>query len=416
MQKKLIALAVAGLVSAPVFAQSNIQIYGVADAYFKGGKFMGEDTMGVDSGGLAGSRIGFRGEEDLGSGLKAVFVLEQGINIDTGKSTGMTSVDSSANSGDQTFTRQAYVGLKGNFGQVALGRQYAPGYFTGDYDAVLNAFVSPMSLLSDFTKLTITPNSAARWNNSVTYNGTFQSVSLSAIYSAGNRESDSCKRAYQDPNGVWHGVDYSDDDKYGLSLKYDNGPLKVGAMYQAVKYDKTYNYLDPYKSVSSTNYKYADKTQHEWLIGASYNFGMATLAGSYQQAKSVEGYDGLDIKLWQVGVIVPVGVGNIHVAYAQAKIDGGNAFTNKWRYPGTGDGLSDDGSQKPKAFTVAYTHGFSKRTTGYLGFAYVDYDDLNWAQASFLNTGTLDEGLDGHVGSDSIDKTKLFFVGMNHKF
>ena len=85
MQKKLIALAVAGLVSAPVFAQSNIQIYGVADAYFKGGKFMGEDTMGVDSGGLAGSRIGFRGEEDLGSGLKAVFVLEQGINIDTGK-------------------------------------------------------------------------------------------------------------------------------------------------------------------------------------------------------------------------------------------------------------------------------------------------------------------------------------------
>ncbi|MBP6998627.1 MAG: porin, partial [Tepidiphilus sp.] len=148
MQKKLIALAVAGLVSAPVFAQSNIQIYGVADAYMKYGDFMGDDAMGVDSGGLAGSRIGFRGEEDLGSGLKAVFVLEQGINIDSGKSTGMTGDDDKNNNGDQTFTRQAYVGLKGNFGQVALGRQYAPGYFTGEYDALLNASISPMSLLS----------------------------------------------------------------------------------------------------------------------------------------------------------------------------------------------------------------------------------------------------------------------------
>lgn len=395
MQKKLIALAVAGLVSAPVFAQSNIQIYGVADAYFKGGKFMGENTMGVDSGGLAGSRIGFRGEEDLGSGLKAVFVLEQGINIGTGKSQGMTPVDSSANSGDQTFTRQAYVGLKGNFGQVALGRQYAPGYYTAEYDALLNAGVSPMGLLSSFAHMSISNSGWARWNNAVTYTGTFQSVSLSAIYSAGNRESDSGR------NLTVHGINvgrvgYSDDDKYGLSLKYDNGPLKVGAIYQAVKYGKD---------------NLVNKTQHEWLIGASYNFGMATLAGSYQQANSVEGINDLDIKLWQVGVIVPVGVGNIHVAYAQAKIDNGNPFT---------DAFGDGSNQKPKAFTVAYTHGFSKRTTGYLGFAYVDYDDLNWAQA-----GALGYSEDGHNGlsglmssgkTETIDKTKLFFVGMNHKF
>lgn len=399
MQKKLIALAVAGLVSAPVFAQSNIQIYGVADAYFKGGKFMGEDTMGVDSGGLAGSRIGFRGEEDLGSGLKAVFVLEQGINIDTGKSTGMTSVDSSANSGDQTFTRQAYVGLKGNFGQVALGRQYAPGYYTAEYDALLNGpGVSPMGLLSSFAHMSISNSGWARWNNAVTYTGTFQSVSLSAIYSAGNRESDSGKYGYQDANGRYHSIDYSDDDKYGVSLKYDNGPLKVGAMYQAVKHGKNYTVA----GVSGL-----DKTQHEWLIGASYNFGMATLAGSYQQANSVEGINDLDIKLWQVGVIVPVGVGNIHVAYAQAKIDNGNIFT---------DTLGDGSDQKPKAFTVAYTHGFSKRTTGYLGFAYVDYDDLNWAQAGAL--GYSADGHDARLGSvgETVDKTKLFFVGMNHKF
>jgi predicted porin len=102
-----------------------------------------------------------------------------------------------------------------------------------------------------------------------------------------------------------------------------------------------------------------------------------------------------------------VGVGNIHVAYAQAKIDNGNVFT---------DALGDGSDQKPKAFTVAYTHGLSKRTTGYVGFAYVDYDDLNWAQA-----GALGYSVDGHNGTagptgETVDKTKLFFVGLDHKF
>jgi len=417
MQKKLIALAVAGLVSAPVFAQSNIQVYGVADAYMKYGDFMGDDTMGVDSGGLMGSRLGFRGEEDLGSGLKAVFVLEQGFNIDTGKSTAMSGDDDRANGGSQTFTRQAYVGLKGNFGQVALGRQYAPGYFTADYDALLNAFISPMSLLSNFTKLTITPNSAARWNNSVTYNGTFQSVSVAAIYSAGNQETDS---------KLGTGADYSDDDKYGISLKYANGPLKIGGMYQAVKFKSTYQgavqrtvvtqqFVDqlvdefnntgtialpvtlPAQTSPAGFYRGSGETQKEWLLGASYNFGMATLAGSYQQGRDVLGVKNLDVDLWQVGVIVPVGAGNIHVAYAQADVD---------KVQGV---LSSD--VKPKALTVAYTHALSKRTTGYVGYTKVDYDDLLWGEAN-----TLGNSLNGHARTEKVDDTDLFYVGINHRF
>jgi predicted porin len=399
MQKKLIALAVAGLVSAPVFAQSNIQVYGVADAYFKAGDFMGDSTMGVDSGGLSGSRLGFRGEEDLGSGLKAVFVLEQGFKIDTGTSTAMSGDDDRANGGSQTFTRQAYVGLKGNFGQVALGRQYAPGYFTGEYDALLNAYISPMSLLSNFTRLTITPNSAARWNNSVTYNGTFQSVSVAAIYSAGNQETDS---------KLGKGTDYSDDDKYGISLKYDNGPLKIGGMYQAVKFKSEYKQatqkVDPSGSIvpdapAGFYPKTGDETQKEWLLGASYNFGMATVMGSYQQGSDVRGVKDLDVDLWQVGVIVPVGAGNIHVAYAQADVD---KVTNV---------LSND--VKPKSFTVAYTHALSKRTTGYLGYTKVDYDDLLWREAK--NLGSV-SNTNGHADGEKVDDTDLFYVGVRHTF
>lgn len=400
MQKKLIALAVAGLVSAPVFAQSNIQIYGVADAYFKGGKFMGENTMGVDSGGLAGSRIGFRGEEDLGSGLKAVFVLEQGINIGTGKSQGMTPVDSSANSGDQTFTRQAYVGLKGNFGQVALGRQYAPGYYTAEYDALLNAGVSPMGLLSSFAHMSISNSGWARWNNAVTYTGTFQSVSLSAIYSAGNRESDSGR------NLTVHGinvgrVDYSDDDKYGLSLKYDNGPLKVGAIYQEIKFGKDNGITDPASgnwANSDPTYGKFDKNQKEWLVGASYNFGMATLAGSYQKGKDVLGLNGLDVDLWQVGVIVPIGGGNFSLSYGQLKLDSGNY-------------VMGDHSTKPKSFAAAYTYSLSKRTTAYVAYTHIDYDDLTWNQASLLGND-----MNGHDGTKKVDNSDLLYVGLNHHF
>ncbi|MBI5781291.1 MAG: porin [Rhodocyclales bacterium] len=382
-QKKLIALAVASLASAPLWAQSSsIQFYGAADAFVKYGQWMGDDVSGVDDGGLNGSRVGFRGEEALGSGLKAVFVLEQGFNIDNGQSCCMSGADAEYNGGSQTFTRQAYVGLKGSFGQVALGRQYAPGYFIDAYDALLSAVPSPQSWLSLLGNLTITPNSPARWNNAVAYDGVFQSVSLSAIYSAGNRETDSAG-----PNGV----DNDDDDKYGVSLKYDNGPLKLGAIYHGIKYSGQ-NVTDGYAK--------GDDTQKEWLLGASYNFGMATLAGSYQQGRDVLGASGFDVDLWQVGVIVPVGAGNIHFSYGQADIDE------------VANVLSRD--VKPKSFTIAYTHAFSKRTTGYLGYNKIDYDDLTWNDA--YNLGQTDSSFNGHSGTSKVDDTDLFFVGMSHSF
>lgn len=173
--KGLIALAVSGLFSVPALAQSSIQLYGVADAFVKYGKWMGDDVAGVDDGGIDGSHLGFRGEESLGNGLKAVFVLEEGFNIDTGKSCCMTGADS-ANSGSNVFTRQSYVGLKGSFGQVALGRQYAPGYFIDAYDALQSMTPSVQSWLSLLGNLTITPNAPARWNNAVAYNGEFNAV------------------------------------------------------------------------------------------------------------------------------------------------------------------------------------------------------------------------------------------------
>lgn len=330
MQKKLIALAVAGLVAAPAMAQSNVTIYGVADAYFGFGSDDNDDISAINSGGLAGSRIGFKGSEDLGNGLKAVFTLEQGYAIDTGKA--------SPSVGDSVFSRQAWVGLQGSFGTVSLGRQYAPGYFVADYDALLSSAISPQSTLSVLYGMTITPNSPARWDSSVKYTGSFDAVNVQAIYSMGKNEA------------LASGV--SDDDKYGLSAAYANGPVNVGVIYH--------------------NVGYSSKDQSEWLIGASYDFGMAKVAGSYQAASNIGGTANADSKLWNLGVIVPVGGGNVHLAYAK---------------------LDEDGtSVDPFSYTLAYTYPFSKRTTAYAGYQKLDYD-----------TATKDD-------------KDLFVVGVNHKF
>ncbi len=133
MQKKLIALAVAGLASTAAFAQTNVTIYGIVDYGYsyrfdgrgldsltnKGSVGGPNSSSRLDSGLQSGNRLGFKGTEDLGNGLKAVFLLEQGFNMDTGTQAG---------GGDQMFNRQAYAGLSGNFGTAVGGRLYTPFY------------------------------------------------------------------------------------------------------------------------------------------------------------------------------------------------------------------------------------------------------------------------------------------------
>ncbi|MCV2218350.1 porin [Thauera sp. Sel9] len=341
MQKKLIALAIAGLVSAPAFAQSNVTIYGVADAYIGFGKHGENDLRGVQSGALSGSRLGFRGTEDLGNGLKAVFVLEQGFNIDTGSEMG------------SGYQRQAFVGLGGSFGTVALGRQYAPGYFF-NYDALAAATVGPHSILSGGIGLTISPTSTARWSNSVSYTGSFSGLTARAIYSTGPGYSVTWPdEDAVNAGSVETGKKPSNDDAYGLGLEYANGPLKVGAVYQVVNFKGASN-LDPFGDSRT-----GDKKQKEWGLGASYDFGVVSLHASYQSADNLVGWKDDDVDLWQVGLIVPVGAaGNVHVAYGQAKLD-----------------YSDASDDKVKSYTLAYTHALSKRTTAYVAYNRTDNDD-----------------------------------------
>jgi predicted porin len=126
MNKKLMTLAVAGALAAPAAALAQVQIFGRAnlgfDNYATSGATQGvADLKARNRVYDSASRLGFRGSEDLGGGLKALFQIESGVNLDTGSNLGQSGA-ANASSG-WLGSRDSYVGLEGSWGRVTLGRQ-----------------------------------------------------------------------------------------------------------------------------------------------------------------------------------------------------------------------------------------------------------------------------------------------------
>ena len=188
--------AIALALAAPAaFAQSSVTIYGIVDL---GGQYLSGHAKQVlvTSGGQSGSRIGFKGTEDLGSGYFADFVLEGGLNVDTGGS----------GQGGQLFGRQALGALRTPFGNASAGRQYSSIYYqSGDFSefanvnlgattAVIGGFAGGYEPIrgsaNSATTSTATGSelngSPARVNNSLRYTTpTFEGVKASFLYGAG---------------------------------------------------------------------------------------------------------------------------------------------------------------------------------------------------------------------------------------
>jgi predicted porin len=128
MKKSLIALAVLAAVSGTSFAQSSVTIYGKADIGIA--RSIGSTVNEIKQ--ASGSRLGFRGTEDLGGGLKANFQLENRFLPDTGAAASSTSF----------FNGRSIVGIEGGFGRIDMGRDYTAAFWTalgGDvfgYDGV----------------------------------------------------------------------------------------------------------------------------------------------------------------------------------------------------------------------------------------------------------------------------------------
>jgi len=314
MQKKLIALAIAGLASTAAFAQTNVTIYGVADASVSGTSYLGapgkQTTFKVNSGLLSTSRIGFKGVEDLGNGLKALFTLEYGLAIDdnTGIGTG-------------TPGRQQFVGLTGGFGTALAGRLQTTGL---DFSVAATALGGSTGLGAAYnagggTLIT----SATRANNAVAY----VSPSFGGVTVAYNH-------ARMTESAGTNGN--TDDTANLLSVSYANGPITAGAIYT--------------KLVNSQTNTTADNVK-EWGLRAGYDFKVVKLQALYQQQKADNAaVAGGKDKKWAVSAAVPVGA-KVAVIAEYAALNVG----------------STSGEDNVKVGTLASTYALSKRTTAYAG-------------------------------------------------
>jgi predicted porin len=175
--KKIVAtafLAASSLAAAgSAQAQTSVQVYGLLDAavdYNTNVDTAGHSRTWMPSlgGGMFPSRIGFRGTEELGNGLKAIFTLETGVYVDSG-STGQ---------GNRLFGRQAWVGLAGNWGQLTLGRNYNMLYNSMPEVEIIGPTQYGLGSLDPGI-----PN--GREDNSVAYKGSFRNLTVGATYSLG---------------------------------------------------------------------------------------------------------------------------------------------------------------------------------------------------------------------------------------
>ncbi len=354
MQKKLIALAVAGLVSAPVFAQSNVTIYGIADVYYGYGKDDDNKVNKIQSGGIAGSRLGFKGSEDLGNGLKAVFTLEYGLELDSNTGVG---------AGAPAVGRQQFVGLQGGFGFIGAGRQYAPGYFyVAKYDTSAIVPLSPYHKFVQANGSNIQAGGASRVSNSVNYiSPDFGGLTVNAIYGF---------------NEVNQDDDRTAGDLAQIGAQYNNGPVSVGLIYSQVKQDAGALPSEKFNGI-------ADDNKKEWFLGASYDFKVVKVTGMYNSVKDADNNNDTN-KVWALGAIVPVSAaGSVRLSYASADSDADDRDADGW--------------------TVYYFHGLSKRTTLYTGYARISNDD-NTNHALLANSSGNDEN------------ASSFVVGVNHTF
>ena len=348
-KKTLAAVAVLGAFAGSAFA-ANVTMYGVVDTglgFTSKDKGYGEEinTFDMRSGQNSGARLGLKGEEDLGNGVKVGFVLENGFDTDDGE----------LGNGGRLFGREALLYVGGDFGELGMGRQGELASGNGRY-GIFGGKVSPFSTgWSDIAGHKYVMGAGFdRMDNTITYKTpTFAGFNLLAQYSFD-------KNVQKDDDaatGVQHGREGSAeaDRQYALGATFAAGDLYLAGIVtqtnkQSVKYNGTsLGEQDDPLTVS---------------LGGNYNFGVAKLYVATQYFKD----SGLAVKMIQndqagkfdgfglsVGADVPAfgGTAKVLVGYMDAEDQNLNP-NDVQRY----------------TFSVGYAYPLSKRTFVYGGAGY----------------------------------------------
>ncbi len=300
MQKKLIALAIAGLTAVPAFAaDSAVTLYGLVDMGYswRGDNYADgvKSRSGFDSGQMNGTRLGLRGYETLAPGLSAIFTIEAGIAADTGAS----------NQG-RAWGRQTFAGLDYKGTKVTLGHQYTPQFN-------MYAAYEPFSLGSVAQINNIFTHIEARAQNSVAVSTPFFGNDKFGFAVEGMYSLDS-------PQG-----DGAVESETGAAYPAGTADLRYGSIFPKVKFGPA-TLLAGY-----TQWKVKGGQGHNSAVdvGLNLDFKVVQLFGAYARYNNgVIDNDGTkftvnDEKLkydrWFVGGNVPLGNFNLLASYAYSK-------------------------------------------------------------------------------------------------
>jgi predicted porin len=310
MKKSLLALAVLTAVTGAASAQSSVTLYGKVDLglVLDSGNAAGKSVR-ISSGVTGGSRIGFKGVEDLGGGMKAAFQLETGYCADSaqGATSNGATVPNFCTGSNAFMGRQAHGDLTGAFGAISAGRQYSIGFnnlstidpFGTGFAGQINNIVDP---------------SGIRLNNSVTY----ATPNMSGFVG-------SAEIAFGEQTGNWEA-----NRETGAGLTYASGPAYLG-----------FSFYDVGNAAGN------GATRKNYTFGGTYDFGVVKLHALVQKSTGPSTLDVLDI---MGGVTVPIAHGNLMASYIHHN-----------------DRTSTD--RDAQQYGVGYIYPLSKRTSIYTAFA-----------------------------------------------
>jgi predicted porin len=387
MKRSLLWFAVFSALSSTSHAQSSITLYGALDdGIVYQSNVGGVKKIGLDAlTGLYGSRWGFTGVEDLGGGLRAIFTLESGINLNTG----------TFGQGGTAFGRQAFFGLKSDrFGSLTLGRQYDAIFY---YPLPL----TPESLVGG--PAPVTPGdvdnaaNSIRVNNSVRYmSSSFHGFTFGGEYSVGGI-----------PGNI------TGNSGYSLGTAYAYGPIKLGLAYEYFKNPTSSTpgsgFFTAYANGASTlsqslNKGYVTAQAYQSVVvAANYLIGGLTLAASLSNAQ----YANMTALSNGTARFNDVDIGATYLLRPDLFLGGAyNYLTSRGVKVGGGPTV---GKQHYHQFALLADYLFSKQTDIYL--------TASWQRAS----GTSSIGtpavadIDG-LGDSSNNHQLLIRAGLKHRF
>lgn len=338
MNKKILAVAVVAAMSASTAVMADATVYG--KAHISVDNFDRENAAQVSGWDMTsrGSKLGVKGSEDLGDGLKAIYKMEFHI--------AMVDGDGDINNGDTGAIkmRNSYIGLKGDFGTFVVGRHDTPykmstgkleqfGDRPGDYNDIgfsdvradnAIAYISPsMSGLTLAGAIVPAGGATVDGTGNVNADDLSEAFSAAAMYSNGPFYAALAYETLSDDVTGTNNVAAADDNqKWRAGVGYSMDAFKVGFLYES---------QNPAGTASDADL---------WVLNGSYTFGNNTLKAQYQ-AKDFDTAGTADPSQWTIGLDHKMSKRTMAYAQYSDYDDDDAAATNGW-----------------SAFSVGMSHSF----------------------------------------------------------